>query len=868
MIVKLLRLLFSSVLPATPAYAGGFLLLFFTFSSFLYPCLPANASDLIVVSVQLNTEEKGEYFVVIEDDGNFLVKAEDLAEIGLHDIDGEIISFQGDEYLSLKTLKKVSFELDEANLILQLDADPGLFPEQIVNMSPTRRETVYQPREKSIFFNYGIDYATAYGAYSNDSDFLTLTNELGVRYKDVLFLNDLVYTDTSGKDKFTRLQTSFTYDLREPMQRFIFGDFIASSGTLGGQTNMGGVSFSKVYRINPYFFENPLYDYSGFLTLPSDVDFYVDGVRLKTEHFSPGKFELRNFEGSGGGRDIEVVIRDSLGREQRIDSPFYFSDQLLREGLHEYSYNLGFLRKDFSQDSNNYSDLVTSAWHRYGYTDDVSIGGRLEAGNGLLSLGSEAFFLTNRYGVFRMNLSGSYKNDKSGWGSFLGYEYRSRRFSTRLFYQKFSDSYRNFNRVDADNLVKSTFSFGISYVDRKLGSLSFDFSNTSFSDEEDRTVYSASHSKQLNRRLYLTTTVRRINSEDSNTELLLNISYNFNADHNLSSRLYVSQDDSNQVIEAQKYVPAGVGLGWRAAVEAEQLDSTQNYALDTSAQQNGRYGIYRGELRLQTSNNVGHHEDVRLSTAGALTYVGGHIRPTRPVLDSFTLVKVSDLEDVRVYLNSQDMGRTDEHGVLVIPRVSSYFDNQISIEDKDIPIDYLMPQVSKNLSPPLRSGSCSYFPVEKYQAYMGQLVTRLNETTVPLEYYEATLVAEGRTVVFYSGTGGEFYFDNDPSASSEGLLSDSAEGCEAILSAQGFVFGAGVYHGQATTDDGQGCNFEVTIGASEDPYVELGEVFCQPDSSSATEEQHTTEELAGEEGGEEMDPNSPVTSDPLLDQSM
>ncbi|PLX87870.1 MAG: hypothetical protein C0619_13845, partial [Desulfuromonas sp.] len=406
------------------------LFLFFTILPALIFCPFVQASDLIIVGVQLNTEEKGEYFVVIEDDGNFLFKPEDLSSIGLKNLEGEKVFFQGEEYFSLKTLNGVSFKLDEANLVLQIESDPALLLEQFVDLSPERKESVYEPRETSIFFNYGIDYLTASGDNSDDADVLTLTNEIGIRHENILFLNDLLYTDNPFDDRFVRLHTNFTHDWRETMQRLIVGDFYASSGDLGSQINLGGVSFSKTYRLNPYFYENPLFNYSGFLTLPSDVELYVDGVRLRTERLSPGKFELRNFESSGGGRDIEVVIRDSLGREQKISAPFYFTDRLLRKQLHEYSYNLGFLRREFGQESNHYSHLAASATHQYGLTDDLTVGGRFEGGDDLFNLGGELFYLADHYGLFRFSLAGSTLKSESGVGGLLGYEYRSRNFST------------------------------------------------------------------------------------------------------------------------------------------------------------------------------------------------------------------------------------------------------------------------------------------------------------------------------------------------------------------------------------------------------------------------------------------------------
>lgn len=795
-------------------------------------CVPVIGAELIIVAVELNSVERGDFFVAVEEDGNFLVRSEDLDQLGVHGFDGETKLFDGEEYFSLKTIKGMDFQLDEENLILKIDSDPTLLPEQFVDLSPVREESIYVPREGSFFLNYGIDYQTAFGDYSDNSDVLNLTNEIGIRHKNILFLNDLHYTHSVFDDRFVRLHTNFTYDWRDKMQRLVVGDFYASSGDLGSQINLGGVSFAKNYRINPYFYENPLFNYSGFLRLPSDVELYVDGVRLRTEHLSPGKFELRNFESSGGGRNIEVVVRDSLGREQRISAPFYFTDRLLRKQLHEYNYNLGFLRREFGQESNHYSHLAASAIHQYGFTDNMTVGGRLEGGDNLLNLGGELFYLLDRYGLFRFSLAGSTLKGEAGVGGLAGYEYRSRNFSTRFQYELFGDGYRNFSRTQTTNLVKSSLNFGISYIDNKLGSLSFDFADVDYTEEERRTIYSMTYSRRLVRNWYLSTTLRQIDAEESSSEVFVNLNYHFDLKHSMASRLYVSDDNSTQLIEAQKNIPTGAGLGWRAALEGEQFDSSQNYSIDTSVQQNRRFGIYRGALRVTTGDDIGHREELRLSTSGAITYVGGYLRPTRPVTDSFSLVKVGALEDVRVYLNSQDMGRTDKDGILVVPTMTSYYDNQISIEDKDIPIDYLMPHVSKNLSPPLRSGSCSYFQVEKYQAFMGQLVSSVEDEVVPLEFYEGVFTAGNTKVKFFTGIGGEFYFDNDPSNLPEKIQKDNLDGCVAIMSTKGFVFGTEKFTGVAVNEEGNICNFEIAHSPREEVYIDLGNVECYGGSST------------------------------------
>ena len=50
-------------------------------------------------------------------------------------------------------------------------------------------------------------------------------------------------------------------------------------------------------------------------------------------------------------------------------------------------------------------------------------------------------------------------------------------------------------------------------------------------------------------------------------------------------------------------------------------------------------------------------------------------------------MKVADFPDVRVYANSQPVGKTDASGVAVIPRLSGFLPNTIAFEAEDIPLE-------------------------------------------------------------------------------------------------------------------------------------------------------------------------------------
>lgn len=322
------------------------------------------------------------------------------------------------------------------------------------------------------------------------------------------------------------------------------------------------MSFSKVYRIDPYFIRYPLFDFSGLVSQPSQVDMYVDGVRVRSEHFAPGEFKLENFQGFGGAQTVELVIRDALGRERRINVPFYFTDQVLRRGLHEYSYNLGFLRSEFGLTSNRYTKPVLSGYDRYGVSDWFNLGLHGEAGDGVANLGVQAWLKTGRLGLLHLEVSGSHEATREGAAGLVSYEYMNRRFRGRLALQGFSKDYRNLDDHTAVSRKKLNLLAGIGYASPAYGSVAFDVLSSTSYQGESREVWTLSWAKQLWRRLYTNLSLRRNLDVRNSYEANLNLTWYIGQDSSLSAAVSRENGDTSQVLEARKNTPIGQGTGW------------------------------------------------------------------------------------------------------------------------------------------------------------------------------------------------------------------------------------------------------------------------------------------------------------------
>ncbi len=777
--------------------------------------------EAIIVSVTLNMEQKGDFTVLLAN-GEFLMKADDLTSLGLREIHaGEAATIDGDLYLSLKSLQEVSFVFDEKKLTLALTASPQVLPRQTIDLMPPRQPNVLYPRDTAAFFNYSLSYSESSPAGGHT---FGLANELGFRTGDVVFLSDFTYFNTPAESSFTRLMSNATYDRRSDMQRLIFGDFFASSGGLSSSVNLGGVSFSKVYAIDPYFIVHPLFNVSGMTVLPSQADVYLNGMKIRSEKLNPGEFQLSNLQSYGGAAQVDIVVTDPFGRQQRLNYPAYFTDTLLGKGLHEYSYNAGFLREQFGTESNKYGDAAFSLFHRYGFSDSITAGLSAEGTNGLYNIGANGSFLLGHAGVLSLAAAGS-RDEQSNLGSAgsVSYSYQGRQFNTSLLVTKYSEQYATIMNRSLSIRPKSETGAGIGYFQERLGSLSLNFSVVESYGAPKATVSRVTYNKNLTGTLSMFASFARTDQQTTSNEFFIGLNYYPGKDISASAA-YAHHDDGNvETVQVRKNQPAGEGLGYAATVQRTDATMGTDYWINPSVQYNSRYNTYRVDFNERFGDGGSGHT-LYASISGAVVYAGNIVGLTRPVTDSFALIKVGDIEGVRVYNSNQEIGRTNGSGVAFIPNMSSYYDNVISISDKDIPMDYTLANVFRYVSPPLRSGSCVIFSAQKLQYITGRLFLDTGSGTEPVEFAEVALQTGGKTLSFPTGRGGEFSFENSLSDK----LDDRKNADCSSLAAPGAspTLKPGSYPA-AFEYKGKRCAFELVIPDSSDTIVDIGEVSCR-----------------------------------------
>jgi outer membrane usher protein FimD/PapC len=819
------------------------------------------------VNVIVNTIPKGDFFVEMDEGKNLFITVVDAKTLMLQYAEDKIIVIRGDEqYVPLSALRDVTYTFDEKKLtvaIIGKTTESGKTAADLFSLQSSAKN-IYYPRETSAFINYGLNYI-----YNNTDGFqsFAVTNKVGFRTGDVFFTSDSLYTKTETSDSFVRLQSSATYERRGDLQWLVFGDQYANSGDLGSTVNIGGIGFSKVYRLDPYFITQPVMNLRGSVIFPTQAEIYLDGVLIGKQTISPGSFDLKNLYSYTGTHNVEVLLKDPFGNVQKISYLAYFSSQMLREGLHEYSYNAGFLRDNYGTNSNDYGKTAFSAFHRYGVTNSLNVGARAEGSEGIYNGGIYTTVAVPRAGQVTLSVAGSSAVGNDVGGAFsLQHSYQLGSFSTNLLLRGYTRDYATVGSfLPTAESTQYEMNIGAGLTINPLGSFSVNYSENETFKGVDTRVISVNYSRALYKAISLFATASLTQAIDTMYSGFVGLNFDLGKGVRGSAQVSGGSGDVNmETLQLQKDIPVGEGVGYRASVNRSETANSTLTSFNPFVQYNAKYGIYSVDATIQ--NTAGKSTELyNLSAAGSLVYAGGFVGLSRPVSDSFGMVVFNkEVPGAAVLLNGQDMGKTGSSGTLVVPTLSSYSQNKITLDTKNIPIDYSISDVNRLLSPSLWSGACIAFDVQQSRAITGTLVLRQEGKKTPLEFVEVSMKVGLKSFTFPTGKGGEFYVENSIPADEKAAATDSMS-CSAIAERRktgGNIILPGIYRAAVEYDGGK-CEFSITFPKTEEAITELGEILCGDVQTSTPPVQKLSllkEKFFYAESAEDEDVSEPLSS--------
>jgi outer membrane usher protein len=759
--------------------------------------LTVQSAPLVPLKVTVNTEARGDLFGVITGDGDVLLTPADLASLGI----ATTIVPAGtptDQPISLRGLgPQVTFKFDPKKALLALTADPTLLKPQTLELAEAPPKGMLSPRDNSAYLNY----SAVYGLDSrNNFASLTMPFETAMRLGGTLAYSSFLHSQTPEQQLTVRMLSNLSWDAPETRRRIMLGDVNAASGRLGGSALLGGLRVATEASLTPYFSPAPGLNVTGLLETPSDLDIYVNDILVRHQHFSAGPIELQDVPFAQGAGDVTLVIHDAYGREQRIVAPFYIASNLLRAGLQEYSYSAGYVRTELGTKSGDYGDPAALFFHRYGFSDALTLGLRGEVAQSLRDFGLTGNARLWRLGELQAGVSESETDGERGRGSYFGYSYASPHLSVNLFAQTQSRHYANVSLgADQDKLrFYTTSAIGIPI--KSLGNFSLVRIRQDNYASPDRISDILFYSLKIGNHLSLfaqASHVRTIQlgSVDKSNEALVGLLLTFGTDYS-AGMSYTNRDaNSSESVYVQKNAPVGPGWGYRVEADRnEEATPGEQWSGNANVQYNGQRGVYSVQ-RIQSPNT----SSTNFTVAGSLAYVGGSTWLSRPITDAFALVKVDELPDVRVYASNQEMGRTNAEGEALVPNLIAYFGNNLSIEQQDVPFDYKIGGTRLTVAPPYRGGVMVPFDVQRVQAFTAHLYFRTKAGDEAASLAGLSLEINGEAKEFVVGKGGLFYAEQ---------------------------LRPGTYPARLYTEK-RSCEFDLVIPRSTERMVDLGKVYCE-----------------------------------------
>src|SRR5690606_11730421 len=281
-------------------------------------------------------------------------------------------------YYLLEDIPSVKYNYDSANQKIYFDVDI----KALNQTSYYSAYTVIEPAEidpvqerPGALFNYDF-----YSQYSQDYFSLSGTNEFrvfGLGDGGILNLSsNYSYTKTNQDSNLNALilDTYWQRDLPEKMLTIKVGDDQSKPLGWARSTRISGLSFSKNFALQPYQITTPLESFKGEVSLPSTVDLFINGLKQTTQQIIPGQFEIETIPIITGVGQAQVIVTDINGQQRVVNFSLYGTNQLLKENLSDWSFNLGYTRLAYGERSFKYDkNLVANTSYRYGLTRDLTV---------------------------------------------------------------------------------------------------------------------------------------------------------------------------------------------------------------------------------------------------------------------------------------------------------------------------------------------------------------------------------------------------------------------------------------------------------------------------------------------------------------
>lgn len=537
-----------------------------------------------------------------------------------------------------------------------------------------------------------------------------------------------------------RLESYWSYSDPDKLVTYRAGDLVTRSLPWSRSVRLGGFQFRRNFNLRSDLVTMPLPSLSGSAAVPSAVDLYINNAKRVTENVPVGPFSLTDMPIVSGSNQARLVVRDAQGRETVTEVSFFGSSDMLAKGFLDFSLEAGMPRRFYGRYSNDYDGkFFASGTARYGLTNNLTVEGHGELGSSFFNGGIGAAFTLWDFGMLSVAGSASSYKGRGGQQFAAGVQLQKWGVSLSVRTQR---SYNHYNDIAsvAEELIRNR-----DYIEENWNTNDDDYFNRfqrrssqirrpkainqislSFPFQFDPTVFSITYTEAENwdtdSSRYMGFSMSRnfdcraygyINGfqdlkKSNSYSIFAGLTITLNDKYSVSYDVNNDRQGTNFTSSLKRQMGGGIGYyGWTLR------------DIEGNRKQRGASGTYRSPFAM-LAGSVEQYENSYHATVdvnGSLVFADYSVIPSNPIYDSFAVVNAG-APNVTVYHQNSYYGKTGRNGKLVVPGLTSYRQNRLSIDVDSLPLDTLATETDVIVTPAYQSGIVENFGITAKSDYI------------------------------------------------------------------------------------------------------------------------------------------------------
>lgn len=665
------------------------------------------AQEIIFLDVRLNevpTRQLAEFLDVPQ---GLSIRRESIAALGLR-VPPQVNS--SESWISLSKFEDLKWNVDRLRQTIAISAPVALLSRDTEIIGAPTNEGFLLPQTSvtALLVNYDLFARDYQGARSLSAWSSLQVSGLGVGTFNHSMLSQTARGPKENTTQHVRLDTVYTHEWPSRAVRLLLGDTQTSTAPWARSLRIGGFRLGRDFSLQPYQNTAPIQIFRGEAAIPSTVDLYVNGLKQATQQVQPGNFLIEHTPSSQGLGNAQMVVTDLHGVRRTVSFDIYGVQNLLKQGLWDWSVESGFVRKNYGVTSWEYGrDVVATGTLRHGWSDDFTPDAHFEWTRNLALAGlGGTVRLGQRAGTATGFLAASRAAGGTGMSGSLGYQWNTHGLALSAVESRRSALYRDVASLGSGVAAMRTSSVGTS-VSTRWGQWGANFVQQWNTDRARNRLVSVNWSHSLGAgAIAHASLVMDLHTRGNGRALSISVSWPLEGRRQASSGYRMQGGKSSATLEAAQYPEGSHGWGWRLQGD----HGGAGYSSRAEVSHSSAYGFLSGGLsHAKGERHVGSY----LSGSGSLFVGAGQFKAGARSDLSFAMVSTSGIPGVPVRLENRLVGVTDAQGELYVPQLSPYQRNRIEIDTMDLPIGIRADSVMQIVVPQRNGGAQVHFSLRK-----------------------------------------------------------------------------------------------------------------------------------------------------------